>query len=114
MTGYEIYCRATALLGYSERGFAGESESFSDDYLVFINRILSDLGCGQITDPTVEIALESKREEALLYGVAMMAALSVADRMKAAEFEDRYRKKRAAALSDLGVISDTLPNPEGE
>ena len=114
MTGYDIYCRASALLGYSDDGFGRENESFSDEYVIFINRILSDLGCGRMIIPTDEIVLNDKQEEALIYGVAMLSAFSVADTLKAEVFAEHYRKKRAAALSDLTVISDTLPTPEGE
>ena len=93
MTGYEIYRRASALLGMDDGAFGRESESFSEDSIVFINRILHDLGCPEIENPTDEIKLNTKFTEALLFGVAMMSALAVSDLTKAGEFEERYQKK---------------------
>ena len=111
MTGYEVYRRAAALLGYYDDGISRENEGFSGESMVFINRILSDLGCEEISSPTDEISLSSANREALVSGVAMLTALAIADMTKAEEFRSQYQKKRSAALSDICRISDLIPSP---
>ena len=114
MTGYEVYHHASAMLGVDDGAFSSECESFAEDAIIFINRILHDLGCQEIESPTDEIKLNGKMTEALLFGVTMMTAFSISDLTKAGEFEGRYRKKRAEALSNLSMVSDVFPTPEGE
>ena len=113
MTGYDIYQGAVALLGYDDR-IHFEDDALSDVYLSFANHILSDIGCGELGTSSQEITLTPVQREAVVYGVAMLAAISVADTVKGEEYAKHYRRKRGAALSAVTEISDVLPSAEGE
>ena len=114
MTGYEVFHRALALLGYQDGGVGREGETFSGETLIYINQILSDLGLSAISLPGEIIPLNRAQAQALVFGVAMLTAVSLSDRLKAESFEERYQKKRASALFDTSSIRDRLPTPGGE
>ena len=88
MNGYELYRQAAALLGYYDDGIRSENDGYTGETTVYINQILTDLGCRTISTPTDEILTDGKKGDALAAGVAMLTALAVGDMTKAGEFEE--------------------------
>ena len=110
MTGYDIYKKVCSMMGYAydtDAAKEGRILRMTD----IINRILSDLkaeGIASLSDPVI---LSAEKTEALLYGCAMMLAISESDSGTAAVFSEFYDVKRALALSDSASREDILPFP---
>ncbi len=111
MTGYDIYKRALALLGYSAGGNeTAENSSISARLPELINQILSELEIDLIESLADKIDTTPQKAEAIYYGTAMLIALSESDGTKNQIFAGIYNAKRAAALSKKDSISDVLPS----
>ena len=111
MTGYDIYKRASALLGYNiQNGETAENHSLTNRLPHLINQILSELKIKPIENLYDKIELTSQSQEAVCYGTAMLIALSESDGTKNQIFANIYNAKRASALSETDTVNDVLPS----
>lgn len=111
MTGYDIYKRASALLGYEiQNEDTAENQSFINRLPFLINQILAELKTKPIENLYDKIELAPKSQEAVCYGTAMLIALSESDGTKNQIFANIYNAKRASALSKTDKINDVLPS----
>lgn len=111
MTGYDIYKRCMALMGY----VASNDEVISDHTLIsrfteIINQIALDLKISPIKALADEISVNGAKTEALCYGAAMLLSFSEGDMTKNQFFTKIYNSKRNIALSEITNISDVLPS----
>ena len=113
MSGYEVYKKELLRLGYNS---SDNEVVFSDSRLLrakeLINQILSDLNIGQINELSSPINCSKAELEAVCYGVMMLLSLSEGESEKNKLFTDIYNAKRAAVLSRVSLIEDTLPKAE--
>ena len=115
MTANELFERAIALLGYSNpNGDKAGLETLLARTVDCINQILSDISSDKkISALDEEIPVFGTGLEALIYGTAMLLALSISDNEKNVLFAGLYNIKRAAYKSSLTVRSDVLPFDDG-
>ncbi len=115
MTGNNVVGKATYLLGYTDKnGQSSEENIIKSRALEFINQISLDLGGdGQLKALYDIINIGKECEEALVYGVAMMLALSVGDSEKNSVFAKLYNLKRASAKFFVSSKKDSLPVTDG-
>ena len=108
MTGYDVLKKVCFLLGYS---FEEQVQSlrFTEKIEEFINHISLDLKIETVSSLTEKIETTSQKREALIYGCAMMLAVSESDGKMATLFADIYNSKRATVLSATDTRSDVLP-----
>ena len=110
MTGYDVIKRAMHLLGYSgQEGDPSESNSTALKGLEIINQLLPDLNCNGIFSLLDSLEIPKAKEEALIYGAAMLLALTEDDANKNHLFAEMYNAKRATALAEISGVKDTLP-----
>lgn len=115
MTVNEIFDRAVILLGYSNKdgGYDG-LEILKSRVLCCVNQILADLTTkGELTNLSDTISIEGVGIEAVIYGVAMLLALSICDNEKNVLFAGLYNVKRATYKSSVHQKKDTLPLDDG-
>ncbi len=111
MTGYDIYKRASALLGYNiQNGETAEHSSLTNRLPHLINQILSELKIKEIESLYDKIDASPQKAEAIYYGTAMLIALSESDGTKNQIFADIYNAKRTSALSQTDTVLDVLPS----
>ena len=110
MPGYDVIKRAMHLLGYSgQEGDPSESQGTAEKDLEIINQLLPDLNCGGILSLSDFLETTKAKEEALIYGVAMLLALTEGDANKNHLFAEMYNAIRATALAQISAVTDTLP-----
>jgi len=110
MTGYEFAKKVTALLGYSlDDDYSTERK---ERFLHIFNQVAEDLKLSPINGLTDSVNTESKETEALMYGCAMMLAVSENDAGHAQTFARIYGPKRTALLSHIDSKQDVLPRAE--
>lgn len=110
MTGYDLYKKICALLGYAvSTNTVGDrrAERMTD----IINQISADLKMPKISRLSSEICAHPEKREALIYGCAMMLAVTEQDASNAAFFAELYNAKRTAALCEGDCRKDVLPVP---
>lgn len=114
MTVNEVFKKAVALLGYSNAdGSESGLEVLHSRNATAVNQILADLGeQGTLVD-TDKIPLSNNGLEVLIYGTAMLLALSISDNEKSNLFTNLYNLKRSSYKSHITKRSDTLPNLNG-
>ena len=112
MTGNNVLNRVTALLGYTDKnGQMSENNIIKSRLLDYINQITLDLdGTGDLKALYDIIKIKKECEEALIYGVAMLLALSVGDSEKNSIFANVYNFKRAAAKGNTVLKVDNMPD----
>lgn len=114
MTGYDIYSRALALLGYNDQvSELLPKNVLFERTLMIINWLLSDLKCDKISKLSEVINISNQKIDAVCSGTAMLLALSCGDSEKNRIYTDIYNSKRASVLSDIKFVSDTLPTVTG-
>ena len=108
MTGYDVLKKVCLLLGYS---FEEQVQSlrFTEKIEEFITHISLDLKIEPVGSLTERIETTSQKREALIYGCAMMLAVSENDGKMATLFADIYNSKRSTALSSKDTRTDVLP-----
>ena len=113
MKGHDVYKKVCTLLGYSD--FQGDFYNRKSQAVTgMINQIADDLKIGDIHRLSEEINAGVKQSEALIYGTAMLLALSESDNEKANLFTNLYNAKRSAALCETTRREDVLPvNSDG-
>lgn len=113
MQGYDIYKRICVLLGYNTEN--GElSDTRAGRMTDIINQISQDLRIEPIESLSQQMTVEPKKAEALVYGCAMMLAVSEGDASKASVYSQLYNAKRMSALCQKDIVEDTLPtNTDG-
>lgn len=108
MKGYDIYKKAVLRLGYNE----GINERLLERTPELMNQIAADLKLPEIKNLSENVAFSSVQIEALCCGTAMLLALCEGDGAKNKLFADIYNAKRAAVLSEITCVEDTLPIAE--
>ena len=111
MTGYDLYKRCMALMGY----VTSSDEAISDHTLIsrfteIINQVALDLKIPPIGTLSEEISISEAKKDALCYGAAMVLSFSEGDMTKNQFFTKIYNSKRSIALSEVTKISDILPS----
>ena len=109
MTGYDLYKRVCGLLGYSL-----ESETLNDKRTGRMTDIIGLLSDDLKIQPVASLSAElnaDEKTEALVYGCAMMLAVTEGDDRNAAFFTELYNAKRAAALCCADTRRDVNPAP---
>ena len=111
MTGYDIYKRCMALMGYT----TSNDEVISDHTLIsrfteIINQIALDLKLSPIQSLSDKISVNDAKTDALCYGAAMLLSFSEGDLTRNQFFTNIYNSKRNIALSEITSISDVLPS----
>ncbi len=109
MTGYDVFKRALSLLNLSGKTVFRDREAENSAVLEILNQLLLDLKCKEIASLGQTLVISDSKSEALVYGVAMMIALTVGDAAKNGLFAEVYNAKRSIALSELTHIRDVLP-----
>lgn len=111
MTGYDIYKRCMALMGYTES--SGEvviDHTLISRFTEFLNQIALDLKLPPVKNLSEKISASDAKADALCYGTAMLLSFSEGDMTKNQFFTNIYNSKRSSALSESSTISDVLPN----
>ncbi len=111
MKGHKIFDEAMKLLGYTDSfGEIDDSTGLKSRATAVINRILRDLSINtSIVKLSDAIEISKEAEDALIYGTAMLLALSDNDGGKNKLFADIYNGKRAAIKGNKSLITDSLP-----
>lgn len=110
MTGFDIYNKCMALLGYTyQEGEIITGKTLKARFPEILNQILNDLKMDSTDDLSAEILLDSKQKDALVNGCAMLLSFSEGDVEKNRIFTAIYNAKRAAALANTGSVKDVLP-----
>ncbi len=113
MTGNEVFTRVLNLLGYlNSQTVRGDNENLLKRAPDIINQICFDLKIGSVKRLSDKINADSKKLDALCYGVAMIMALVEGDGDKNKVFTDIYNAKRAMALSSKEYVEDKLPKAD--
>lgn len=114
MTGFDVYNRCMALLGYTYK----EDEIITGKTLKarfpeMLGQILLDLKIENVSDLSDDIPVTSKQIDAVVYGCAMLLSLSEGDADKNRIFTSLYNGKRITALSEKCLVEDTMPTTSG-
>lgn len=114
MTGFDVYKRCLALLGYT----SADEETIEGKTLIsrmpeIINQIALDLRLEPQINLSSNIEAETEILDALCNGCAMLMALSEGDSAKNQLFATIYNSKRASALGGSYIKRDVLPSPFG-
>ncbi|MBQ6848129.1 MAG: hypothetical protein IJO62_04375 [Clostridia bacterium] len=109
MTGYDIYKRVCSLLGYKDFGNENDKGAVFHEML---NQIASDLKLDETKSLSDEIPLTTPQKEAVIYGSAMLLAVSIGDSNCAKLYSELYNCKRSSALSSSDLRVDVLPTPQ--
>lgn len=114
MTGFDVYNRCMALLGYTyQEGEIVVGKTLKARFPEIFNQILLDLKIEPTEDLSVDISLDLKQMDALINGCAMLLSLSEGDVDKNKLFTALYNGKRSSALAEKSLIEDTIPNVSG-
>ncbi len=111
MKGHNVFDDAIRLLGYTDfEGNIQDTSGLKARAVSVINSILADICSGvKITKLSDEIPLNEEQSDALVYGAAMLLALSDGNGEKNRIFAEIYNGKRAICKSDKSTVRDTLP-----
>lgn len=110
MTGYNIYKRVCSLLGYNEdenTHNVAKAQAMTE----IINRIMTDLKENEIENLSSVFNIEKEKEDALIYGCAMLLAVTMNDAAHAKVFSVIYNAKRSTSLAGTDIRVDVLPKP---
>ena len=110
MTGYDIYKKVCLLLGY-DGDENTHTNTKAESMTEIINRIATDLQAEEIENLSCSVTLGKSKEDALIYGCAMLLAVTLNDAGHARLFSELYNAKRGAALKQSGTRFDVLPVP---
>ena len=110
MTGYDIFKRVCAILGY-EDFFETADESKAISFWHILNQILSDLKLTEIETLSSVIDASKKQKEAIIYGCAMLLAGNLNDMTLANTFTQLYNGKRNGVLCESDTRRDVIPTP---
>ena len=115
MTVNEIFDRVMALLGYSNAdGDKNGLEVLKSRVIDCVNQILSDLSVeNSVTDFSDTLLVSGVCLDAVIYGTAMLLALTVCDNEKNVLFAGLYNIKRATYKSSVTTKKDALPIDDG-
>lgn len=110
MRGYDIFNRAVIMLGHSEcRSGSNVSERLMPIATEIINQIAVDLKCCPISALSDVVDELFSKQEAMIYGVAMMFSLIEGETELNRVFTAIYNSKRSSALSENGLVKDNIP-----
>lgn len=110
MTGYELYKRVCALLGYHYTDKDSDNAA-GTAFCGMINQIAEDLKISEIKSLADKIEVGLNKREALIYGCAMLYATSLKDSGCVKMFSQLYTSKRGKALNETDIRDDILPKP---
>ncbi len=110
MTGYDVYKRACAILGFSDIE-EGNTSVTNEAVTHMINQICADLKIEEFSNLSQNASLNQKEAEALTYGCAMLLNIAIKDNGCASVYTGVYNAKRAAVLNSVDKRHDVLPNP---
>lgn len=111
MTGYELFKKVCALLGYYDL-HSGNDNAKSTVFCDIVNQIAQDLNIKEIKTLSEKIICKPYQKEALTYGCAMLFSVSLSDSGCAAMYSELYNSKRCKALSACDIRADVLPSPK--
>lgn len=114
MTGFDIYNRCLALMGYNISESSVSNQILIDKFPHILNQVASDLKIHNIKCLSENIETSPAKAEALYYGAAMLLSLTEGETDKNQVFTEIYNSKRAAALSQKECIEDVLPTTGAE
>lgn len=110
MKGYDIFSRAIVMLGHLEhRSDSEASKRLMPIATEVINQIAVDLKCCPISALSNMVDLPVYKQEAMIYGVAMMFSLIEGETELNRFFTDIYNFKRSSALSENISVKDNIP-----
>ena len=111
MKGYNLFDDAMKLLGYTDfDGNIQDTTGLKERAIPVINRILADVGLDiEISKLSEEINTDKNQREALIYGAAMLLALTDGDGEKNRLFAEIYNGKRSMCKNTKSAVRDTLP-----
>lgn len=111
MTGYDIYERAMTLLGATDAaGNVKDGQSIVPVALEAVNRIGEDLfSMEDIKNIFDEIDTDQKTAGVMVYGVAMLLALTFGDAVQNKVFCELYNSLRGSVKSHVCGVKDVLP-----
>ncbi len=110
MTGYELYKRVCALLGYHYTD-KDDDNAKGTAFCGMINQMAEDLKIPEIKSLSDKIEVPPHKKEALIYGCAMLHAAALNDSGCVKMFSQLYLNKRSKALNETDKREDTLPKP---
>ena len=114
MTGFDVYNRCMALLGYTyQEDEIITGKTLKARFPEILNQILLDLKIDTIDGLSTRIPLTSEQKDALINGCAMLLSLSEGDVDKNRIYTSIYNGKRAAALSEKCSVEDVMPTVSG-
>lgn len=108
MTGYDVLRRICTLLGYSYTESVA-NKRITEKTQEIITQIALDLKIDCPKSLSDKIIANGKKSEALIYGSAMMLAISENDASHGALFAELYSAKRTSALCETQNRQDVLP-----
>ncbi len=108
MTGYDIYKKSCAVLGYYDIA-EGRSPIRGEAFTDMLNQILADLKADAVEDLGQEMTLTTKLQEACVYGCAMLLSVALKDSNCASLYSQLYNLKRSVVLSGTDKRYDVLP-----
>ena len=110
MTGYDIFKRVCAVLGYTD--FSANPDGLTDvSFWHILNQILSDLKLPEAETLSSVIEANQKQQEAIIYGSASLFAGSFNDITLANTFTQLYNAKRSVVLCEIDTRTDVIPTP---
>ena len=110
MTGYELYKKVCALLGYHYTDKDSDNTT-GTAFCGMINQIAADLKISEIKSLADKIEVGLNKREALIYGCAMLYATSLKDSGCVKKISQLYTSKRGKALNETAQREDILPKP---
>lgn len=110
MTGYDIFDRVCALLGCHDL-IENKENGKCAVFLNMLNQICADLGISESESLSQKIIIKETQTEALIYGSAMLFAVTLRDSGCAKIYTELYNSKRAKALCKTDTRQDILPSP---
>ena len=110
MTGYDIFKRVCAVLGYTD--FSVNPDGLTDvSFWHILNQILADLKLPETDTLSSVIKANQKQIEAIIYGTASLFAGSLKDIALANTFTPLYNAKRSVVLCESDTRTDVIPTP---
>ena len=111
----EIFDRVISLLGYSNSGGDKNGLEVLESRAVdCVNQILSDLSLEHSVSALEDsLPITGVCLDAVVYGVAMLLALTACDNEKNVLFAGLYNIKRATYKSSVNIKKDVLPFDDG-
>ena len=114
MTGFDVYKRCLALMGYNLSESSVSNQLLLEKFSQILNQAASDLKIPHIKSLGENIEASPAKSEALCYGAAMLLSLTEGATDKNQVVTGIYNSKRAAALSQKDNIEDVLPTTGAE